>query len=611
VSDSISGRVAAVRPSNSLSPAALLATSMHAQPGVYAVLLGSGVSTGAGIPTGWGIVSALVRQLAAASLSAGDLGEEFDADAWWTAHHDAPLGYSALLEAFPNTPATRQGLVSRFIEPSTADHEQNRRSPSAAHRELAALVRGGYVKVIITTNFDRLMEQALHDVGVQPQVISRPEQCRGMNPLVHERSATLVKLHGDYKDLESLNTSAELGQYPAEWTDLLRRIFDEYGLIVCGWSADWDSALVAELAATPNRRYALYWDSRSSKGTEAQRVLALRGGQILQTSGAAEVFAGLTASVRALEALAEPPLTTAMAVAMLKRALGDPVRRVDLHDLVMRYADAVAAHISDQPVVLASNQDQSAGVRQIVDAASAATDPLLQLVATGVWHDTDGVHDQLWFDILQRLSNVPQTIGGMYNEAIAALQRYPAVLVLFAVGIAAVNRGRDGLLVRILTEGEVRDPYRAREVSPLGQALHVHRVVQSSVASAYSSGHRVVIARANILASELIQQVLRPAFTDLMPNTQDFAAAFHDCEYRIGLVQQSQQDTPGALRAANGEYLLDRFWTGDDPEMPAAEISFRRALARVADAWAPILRNDPDAHLSTHRDILSRYRQFP
>lgn len=39
-------------PRNVLDPLVMLATGMHAQPGVYALLLGSGVSTGAGIPTG-------------------------------------------------------------------------------------------------------------------------------------------------------------------------------------------------------------------------------------------------------------------------------------------------------------------------------------------------------------------------------------------------------------------------------------------------------------------------------------------------------------------------------------------------------------------------------
>ena len=43
----------------SISTAAHLAMGMHAQPRVYAVLLGSGVSTGAGLPTGWGVEDSL------------------------------------------------------------------------------------------------------------------------------------------------------------------------------------------------------------------------------------------------------------------------------------------------------------------------------------------------------------------------------------------------------------------------------------------------------------------------------------------------------------------------------------------------------------------------
>lgn len=52
---------------NPVSPLAMLATSMQAQPGVYALLLGSGVSTGAGVPTGWGVVTELVRRVAAST----------------------------------------------------------------------------------------------------------------------------------------------------------------------------------------------------------------------------------------------------------------------------------------------------------------------------------------------------------------------------------------------------------------------------------------------------------------------------------------------------------------------------------------------------------------
>src|SRR4051794_39666867 len=96
---------------NALDPRVVLATSIHSQPGVYALLLGSGVSTGAGIPTGWGVVRELLRLAAAATTpddpDAPDLASA-DPEAWWAEHGDGqPLGYSNLLAALAPTPSAR------------------------------------------------------------------------------------------------------------------------------------------------------------------------------------------------------------------------------------------------------------------------------------------------------------------------------------------------------------------------------------------------------------------------------------------------------------------------------------------------------------------------
>ncbi len=48
-----------------IEPADALAFSMHSNKGVYAIVLGSGVSRAARIPTGWEITLELVRKLAA------------------------------------------------------------------------------------------------------------------------------------------------------------------------------------------------------------------------------------------------------------------------------------------------------------------------------------------------------------------------------------------------------------------------------------------------------------------------------------------------------------------------------------------------------------------
>jgi hypothetical protein len=98
-------------------------------------------------------------------------------------------------------------------------------------------MRDSYIQVVVTTNFDRLMEQALESVGVVPTVIVSPETASGMVPLVHS-GPTIVKVNGDYLDSRIKNTEEELSRYDPAMDRLLDQIFDEYGLIICGWSAE-------------------------------------------------------------------------------------------------------------------------------------------------------------------------------------------------------------------------------------------------------------------------------------------------------------------------------------------------------------------------------------
>ena len=107
---------------------------------------------------------------------------------------------------------------------------------------IAELVQRGSVKVILTTNFDKLVEQALTAAGVGFQVVDTPSGITGMQPLTHAR-CTVIKLHGDYTRIDQLNTVEELSSYPPALVELLHRVLDEYGLVINGWSGDWDHAL--------------------------------------------------------------------------------------------------------------------------------------------------------------------------------------------------------------------------------------------------------------------------------------------------------------------------------------------------------------------------------
>jgi hypothetical protein len=242
-----------------------LSFSLFENRGVFAILLGSGLSRAAEIPTGWEITLDLIRRVAIAQ----GVEEQPDWAEWYRQRTGQEPNYSALLEELARSPSERRAILNRYIEPTKEDREDGRKIPTAAHHAIAELVRGGYIRVLVTTNFDRLTESALREVGVEPTVVASVDALKGAEPMAHS-TCYILKLHGDYKDTRILNTDAELSAYPPDFDRQLDRVFDEYGLIVCGWSGEWDHALREAILRAPNRRYPMYWVARGELGNGAR-----------------------------------------------------------------------------------------------------------------------------------------------------------------------------------------------------------------------------------------------------------------------------------------------------------------------------------------------------
>lgn len=290
-----------VTPTTGVDPRVALATSMHAAPGVYAFLVGSGMSSSAGIPTGWKVVQDLIRRFAVAQgVNADDLGDS--PEEWWQAQGRPRPRYDVLLSTLAPTDAARQALLARYFDPP-AD-QGGPVQPTTGHEALAQLCASGRVRLILSTNFDRLIERALEDAGVRTQVVASPSAVKGMMPLVHAR-VTVIKLHGDYAMLGQRNTPEELASYPPAWRKLLAQVFGDFGLVVIGWSAEYDQALVNALTGSPSRRYPLYWTTHNGSLTEAaKQLIAFRNGAIIDTTGADEFLTDLSNRMHRLDRIA-------------------------------------------------------------------------------------------------------------------------------------------------------------------------------------------------------------------------------------------------------------------------------------------------------------------
>lgn len=419
-----------------------LAFSLYEGKGVFAVLLGSGLSRAAEIPTGWEITLDLIRRVALAQ----GVTDQADWAAWYRQRTGQEPDYSALLEELASSPEERRALLHTYIEPTKEDREAGRRIPTAAHRAIADLVRGGYIRVIVTTNFDRLTENALRERGIEPTVIASVDALAGAEPITHS-ACYILKLHGDYKDARILNTDAELTEYSPQYDALLNRILDEYGLIVCGWSGEWDHALRAAFLRAPNRRYSVYWTARDDLGERAAELINHRRARVIPIIDANSFFSALRQRVDTLEQThRQNPVSIELLVNTAKRLLAKPEFRIQLDELFTQETDRVLAQLDSPGFAPQGPWDQSEfGAR--VRKYEAIAEPLASMAGVlGRWGD--GSELALVLDIIRSLYVQAGKIGGGLGFYIN-IRSYPAVLVFTGYGLGLTRAGRWDALHRL------------------------------------------------------------------------------------------------------------------------------------------------------------------
>ncbi len=451
------------------------------------------------------------------------------------------------------------------------------------------------MRVILTTNFDRLTERALEDAGVPPQVLHRPEQLASATPLAHAK-VTVIKLHGDYADLEQRNTTDELAEYPAALAAYVGRVLDEYGLIVNGWSAEWDTALVRALEETRSRRYPLFWSSYRTIGDDARRLIAQHGAVSLPGQTADDLFTGLASRLDALDRLATTPITVEIAIEQLKRALPDPRRRIELSDLVNGQVQQLVSRIEDRTrhplgVAMHGAPVDVIGQRDAYEAESGA---VARLLATGAFHG-EGAQDYLWLRSLQRLMSARGSFTeNPFNEVTEVMRHYPAVLCLWAMGVGAILAQRENLLAKLLLEPTWKPIFGDPTPQPAVRCLNPFRRVIPDADEArklYPQSHHIRAAS-------------REALRELEPDDAAYEAACDRLEYLASLITMDATEDFGRVPwtgeflheehrnvAAQVEKELTRGWPLLEGGAFGGDLDRAKTARETLNGWIPIQRS--------------------
>ncbi len=244
--------------------------------------LGAGTSVAAGVPTAWDLIwqfkrkiycselrvsPALVDDLTNPSVRAR-IQRHFDGTGRFPAE-GADDEYPAFFEAtYPSIKDRRAFLDPHF----------SAKAPSFGHYVLAHLLKAGKVHAVWTTNFDRLVEEAVSKVvgNITSLRVATPGSAEIADQAFHEgRWPLLVKLHGDFHSERLKNTQEELRKQDEQLRNRLLEACKQYGLAVVGYSGRDNSVMDAlesavDAGGLPN---GLFWFARD--GHRADRITSL------------------------------------------------------------------------------------------------------------------------------------------------------------------------------------------------------------------------------------------------------------------------------------------------------------------------------------------------
>jgi hypothetical protein len=336
-----------------------------------------------------------------------------------------------------------------------------------------------------------------------------------------------MKVHGDYLDSRIKNTRKELEHYDLRIDSLLDRIFDEFGLIVCGWSSEWDAALRTALQRCKSHRFSTYWTIRDTPTDEAASLISLRRARAISIRDADAFFVDLADKVLALGELeTEHPLSARIAVAQLKRYLASSQFNIRIDDLMVHETERVYGTLFGGGFPLEGVLPTPGGLADRLRRYDNLITTLRDLmVCITYWGQKE--HEPTWKKCFRRVATPPDVPGG--DVLWRGLRLYAALTLLYAAGISSIAAEKYGTLAALLSIPVRQDSYK--EEVQVARFLYPHAVMDLP-------DQRTLPGWENKWTplSDHFCKALRDAFHTYLPDDLDYQECFDWFEYLLALV---------------------------------------------------------------------------
>jgi len=262
----------------------------------FAFILGAGASVQSGIPAAGALVWRWLTELHR-RIDRGGLPLE----RWATAQALEIADFSVA-----HAPAFYSQVFARRFrqhpDEGYADLEDimQGKDPSFGYSVLAHILAATRHKLVITTNFDNLVSDALSIfTGTTPLVCGHESLANFVH--VEPRRPLVVKIHRDLL-MAPMNRVAEIAALQGAWVDPLTRVFSRYTPIVIGYGGN-DGSLMGFLNnlpedAIPGGIFWCYYGPGGRPGPEIRHLVARHRGILVPIEGFDELMLRLSAQMR-------------------------------------------------------------------------------------------------------------------------------------------------------------------------------------------------------------------------------------------------------------------------------------------------------------------------
>lgn len=242
-----------------------LVSAVAEKKGLFCIFLGAGAGKASGLPLGNELRDIILEKIYGGSNLESKFREEFASQ--------APKEQEITLEMVIQ--ALRSRFGNRAYEFLTNFMNGNK-IPAEGYWALANLVANGFLKVVMTTNFDEIIERALDEgIGRTEYIrICTSDDFKSFEPEKNPSLPQLIKLHGTYTLPSTL---------VASWTDIQKlspiksEFLNYYSLyfhvIFVGYSGRDPDVRKALLKASVSKRMKIFWVSPNDLGKAALEVL--------------------------------------------------------------------------------------------------------------------------------------------------------------------------------------------------------------------------------------------------------------------------------------------------------------------------------------------------